>query len=89
MTKDQKLQRQIDKRCHWHKWFAWYPVTFVVKGVTYRAWLEYVGRKDVLTKVMGEMYYESDAVVRGEICPIEDLLVKAITEPDIIDKRDR
>ena len=89
-TKLEKLQKQIDKRCHWHKWFAWHPVTYVdADGATYRMWLEFVGRKDKVYSAMGDMYSQHDAVGLSTYCAIEELLIKALQEPDIIDIRER
>jgi hypothetical protein len=41
LRKKEKLQRRIDRKTVWHKWFAWYPI---VVGETL-IWLETVEKK--------------------------------------------
>jgi len=87
-TREERIQRQISLRCHWHKWFAWHPVKIKDdNGHTYMAWLEYVGRKDIIFTDMGDMYSRIDRVGRPLYCSINDVIIKAIKEPDIIDRR--
>jgi hypothetical protein len=42
LEKERLKQTKIDHLCHWHKWFAWYPVTV---GEFDCRWLEWVDRK--------------------------------------------
>jgi hypothetical protein len=42
MIKEVELPVDLRK---WHRWFAWYPVTFWENHRKYKVWLSYIDRK--------------------------------------------
>lgn len=48
-----RLQRKIQKKTEWNKWFAWYPVRVYDETV----WLEFVERRGRRDTLFGTWWY--------------------------------
>lgn len=87
-TEQGKLQKQIDAYCHWHTWFAWYPVRIPIdENTDKKVWMEKVGRKMEIYTRATDMYCEEDSVGYPSYCFYEEVVIKALQEPEIIDRR--
>lgn len=90
LTEDEKFNQRVERMCRWHRWFAWYPITVnsTEVGKTSTHWLEYVGRKKIITMTHSE-FGRSTYIGDPSYCVLEDLVYNALTDNEIVDLRDR
>jgi hypothetical protein len=83
LTRDEKIKRDVERYCKWHRWFAWYPVPVYCSEQQrhINVWLTFVGRKK---KIMND-YTDGVHLVNCRFCMIDDLLVRSLHSPEIVD----
>ncbi len=61
LSLDKRIEKWTIKNKHkmvWHKWFAWYPVTYRIEGVREKCvWLELIQRKGTPYTIYVGWYY--------------------------------
>jgi hypothetical protein len=87
----QKFWIKAQKQARWHRWFAWYPVRIYDPEIKFfkKCWLENVGRRKTVYHRYGEYSLNTNRQYLGhvEYCFEEDVVVRALREPEINDAR--
>jgi hypothetical protein len=87
LTKDEKFRNDVEKYCKWHRWFAWYPVPVYCSEQQrhIKVWLSFVGRK---LKIIQDYDSNVPHLVNCRFCMIDDLIVRSLHSPEIVDRSD-
>lgn len=63
-TEQERKQEARDRYCHWHRWFAWFPVRV---GSRDCRWLEFVDRR---ARFVGDVFMFENAPCQCEYRPL-------------------